>query len=250
MEGPSLFLAAEWLSPFVGKKILTVKGNTHVGKERLKGKTVHTVFSWGKHLVFQFDDCALRVHFLLFGTFEAVFKGQKITGDYPKKKANPRLLLKFKDGEIVFYNCSLKFLESSQARNLYDFSTDVMSTKWNSAQAFRALKKLPNVEIADALLDQGIFSGVGNIIKNEVLFIVKKRPERIIKSLSDTFLKNLIQCVCDFSHRFYAWRKKFVLKKHYQIYRKSLCPICHTKVCRKKTGKRQRISFFCPHCQK
>lgn len=33
------------------------------------------------------------------------------------------------------------------------------------------------------------------------------------------------------------------------IYKKSTCPDCQGKVTRKKTGKRWRVSFFCPHCQ-
>lgn len=86
MEGPSLYLAAEWLTPFLGKKIINVDGNTKIGKERLNNKTILDIFSWGKHLVFQFDDFALRVHFLLFGSFEATLKKKKITGDYLKKR--------------------------------------------------------------------------------------------------------------------------------------------------------------------
>ena len=59
MEGPSLYLAAEWLSPFVGKVILGVEGNTRIGKEKLKEKKIIDIFSWGKHLVFQFDNFAI-----------------------------------------------------------------------------------------------------------------------------------------------------------------------------------------------
>jgi endonuclease-8 len=250
MEGPSLILAAEWLAPFIDKVIFSVEGNTRIGKERLLGKTILDIFSWGKHLIFQFDDFSLRVHFMLYGSFEATLKGKKITGDYPKKNVTPRLTIMFKDAQIVFYNCSLKYLETSHPRDLYDFSTDIMSLKWNSSKALKAVKNYPEEEIADVLLDQTIFAGVGNIIKNEVLFLEKKRPSTFVKNISNALLQKLIKTTQNFSHQFYEWRKQFILKKNYKIYRKSICPLCGQKVIRKKTGKKQRISFYCPNCQK
>lgn len=250
MEGPSLYLAAEWLQPFVGKTILFVEGNTRIGKERLKDKTILEIFSWGKHLVFQFDDFALRIHFMLYGSFEAILKDKKVTGDYFKQRVNPRLVLHFADGEIFIYSSSLKYIETADAHNLYDFSTDIMSSAWDSKKALKAVQKYPQEEIADVLLDQTIFSGVGNIIKNEVLFIVKKQPFTLIKEMSPALLKKTIKITQSFSFQFYEWRKAFVLKKHYQVYRQSLCPICGEKITRRKTGKRSRISFFCPKCQK
>ena len=250
MEGPSLYLAAEWLAPFIGKTILGVEGNTKIGKERLSGKRILNIFSWGKHLVFQLEDFALRVHFMLYGSFEATLKDKKITGDYPKKRVSPRLTLIFDEGQIIIYSSSLKYLETSSAWDLYDFSTDIMSSAWDPKKAFKAVKNYQDDEIADVLLDQTIFSGVGNIIKNEVLFLVKKNPSTAVKDVSNSLLHKIIKTAQEFSLQFYEWRKQFILKKHYRIYRKSLCPLCGGKICRRKTGKRKRISFYCPNCQK
>lgn len=250
MEGPSLFLAAEWLAPFVGKRILSVEGNTKIGKERLSGKKILEIFSWGKHLVFQFDEFAVRTHFMLYGSFEATINEKKVTGDYTKINVIPRLKLFFDTGQIIFYSCSLKYVETSHVRDLYDFSTDIMSSAWDSKKAFKAVKNCQDDEIADVLLDQTIFSGVGNIIKNEVLFLVKRRPSTLIKEMSNALLQEIVKTTHEFSFQFYEWRKMFVLKKHYRIYRKSICPLCGEKVCRKRTGKRARISFFCLKCQK
>jgi endonuclease-8 len=250
LEGPSLYLAAEWLAPFVGKVILAVEGNTKIGKERLSGKKILDIFSWGKHLVFQFNDFALRVHFMLYGSFEATLKDKKVTGDYPKKKINPRLTLVFDEGQIIIFSSSLKYLETPHAHDLYDFSTDIMSSAWDSKKALKAVKSYQEEEIADVLLDQTIFSGVGNIIKNEVLFLVKKKPSSVVKDIPNSLLQKIIKTTQEFSLQFYTWRKQFILKKHYRIYRKSLCPLCGEKICRKKTGKRERVSFFCPNCQK
>src|SRR5689334_8344661 len=106
MEGPSLFLAAQQLAPFKRKRILKVSGNTKIGKERIAGLLVRDIFSWGKHLVFQFDRFAMRVHFLLFGSFEATVEDRSVTGDYKKKAREPRLALRFRNGHIEMYSCS------------------------------------------------------------------------------------------------------------------------------------------------
>ncbi len=249
MEGPSLYLAKEQLAPFIGKRILAVSGNTKIGKEKLKGLVVKDIFSWGKHLVFQFDSFAVRVHFMLFGTFEAVVEGNSVTGDY-KRAFVPRLKLNFENGEISMFNCSIKFVEEKNAKKVYDFSIDIMSKKWDKDQAYKKIKQQKSEQIADVLLDQTIFAGVGNIIKNEVLSMARVSPLRLVETISPKKLKEIVSIARSFSQQFYRWRKKFVLRKHYTIYQKGTCPHCGGKVTRKKIGKRERWSYFCSRCQK
>jgi endonuclease-8 len=249
MEGPSLFLAQEQLVVFKGKKVKVVSGNTKIQKERFLNKTVIDIFSWGKHLVFQFDTFGFRVHFMLFGTYEAKVNNTWVTGDY-KKAREPRLALTFNNGCINMYNCSIKIIEEKNIKSLYDFSTDIMSSKWDSKKAFKKIKDFPQEEIADVLLDQEIFSGVGNIIKNEVLSQIKINPKTKIKNISQEILQKLIQETQLFSKQFYEWRKQFVLRKNLKIHRRSLCPHCNQKIIREKTGKKQRWSYYCPFCQK
>jgi endonuclease-8 len=124
-----------------------------------------------------------------------------------------------------------------------------MSPKWDSDRAFEAISSKPGAEIADLLLDQNIFAGVGNIIKNEVLWRVRIHPATQVKNIPPSELKELIAETKKFSLLFYKWRKAFVLRKHLDIYQKSICPRCGAKVKREKTGKRNRISHFCPVCQ-
>jgi endonuclease-8 len=248
MEGPSLFLAQEQLQPFCGQKIIAVTGNTKIGKERFLNQEVQNIFAWGKHLVFQFSTFGFRVHFLLFGTYEATVEGQSITGDY-KRSREPRLALEFQNGNIKMYNCSIKVIESSEIHQDYDFTIDIMSKEWSSAAALQRILHYPDEQIADVLLDQTIFSGVGNIIKNEVLWLEKVHPQTLVKQLSEQKIAEVIQVTHTFSHQFYEWRKIFQLRAHLQVYRKKDCLRCNTKIVRQKTGKRERWSYYCPVCQ-
>lgn len=249
MEGPSLYLAKKQLQPFIGKVITRVSGNTKIGKERLKDKRIVDIFSWGKHLVFQFDDFAMRIHFLLYGTFEARVGDSWITGDY-RKSREPRLSLIFDIGEITTYNCSIHFYEDPNYKQSYDYSIDIMSRTWNNAKAYQVIRTFPKMEIADVLLEQSIFAGVGNIIKNEILSIIKINPKTPVSNITPITLRQLITEAQHFSKQFYRWRVKFVLRKHLLIHRKSTCPHCGTKIIREKTGKKLRWSYYCPVCQK
>src|ERR1044072_6206353 len=115
MEGPSLYLAARQLTPFTRNTLPPISGTTQIEKERILDKKVKTIFSWEKQLVIQFDDFALRTHFLLFGAFEATVDHSPLTGDYQRAYA-PRLQLDFENRTIKLFNCSVKFLETKNAK--------------------------------------------------------------------------------------------------------------------------------------
>jgi endonuclease VIII len=151
---------------------------------------------------------------------------------------------------MEMYSCSLKYLEENRAKDTYDFSVDVMSEEWDEKMALKKTRDCANEQIADVLLDQNIFAGVGNIIKNEILFMARIHPETKVTNIPPVKLKKVVRLARDFSFQFYEWRKKFVLRKNLIIYRKSVCPVCGGKVVRKLTGKRMRWSFYCPKCQK
>jgi len=248
MEGPSLYLAQEQLRPFKRKIVLEATGNTKLDKTMFPGRQVKDIFSWGKHLVFQFDSFALRIHFMLWGTFEAQVDDRWVTGDYHRARV-PRLALRFENGIVNTYNCSLKLIESRNAKREYDFSIDIMSRKWDSRAALKRMKAQRDAEIADVLLDQTVFAGVGNIIKNEVLSHTRIAPRRKVATLSTHELKRLIEKTQAFSKQFYRWRKKFVLTKNLRAHRRAVCPHCGSRLIREKTGQRQRWAYWCPVCQ-
>ena len=240
MEGPSLVILKEEIKSFRGKKITDVSGNTKIEKERFKNKTVRDFKSWGKHFLICFDDFFVRIHFLMFGSYRVNEK---------KEERSPRLSLLFKNGELNFYTCSVKIVEEKPDQ-VYDWEVDVMSDKWNAKKALASLKKMNDTMVCDALLDQNIFAGVGNIIKNEVLFRIKVHPETLIRSLTSKQLKALVDEAKNYSFDFYEWKKIYQLRKHWLIYKKRKCTGCGMPVMARHTGKGKRYSFFCENCQK
>ena len=248
MEGPSLFLAQEQLQPFCGKEVLRVSGTDKLDHALFLHKNICDIFSWGKHLVFQFDTFGLRVHFMLFGTFRAVVEGKTYTGDYAPT-GEPKLVFEFENGRFEMYNCSLKILDGDHVMQYYDFSVDVMSKKWNPLEALRQVEMMCDQEISDVLLNQDIFAGVGNVIRNEALWLNKILPTKKVRQLSTQQLQALIETVGDYAKKFYEWRKTDSVHDHDNVYRKQHCPGCGTEILRQQTGKAKRWSYICPTCQ-
>ncbi|MGV3631007.1 MAG: DNA-formamidopyrimidine glycosylase family protein [Bacteroidota bacterium] len=237
-EGPSIVLLKEATTQFVDKKILSVSGNSKAGIERLEGQRIASIQSWGKQFLIVLDGFALRIHFLLFGSY--TINEQK---DRP-----PRLSLVFENGELNFYSCSVKFLEG-ELDTLYDWGTDVMNEQWNPEKAREKLQQIPHKEICDALLEQDIFAGVGNIIKNEVLYRVRVHPESLTGKIPAEKMDEIIREARIYSFEFLDWKRNFELKKHWLAHTKQTCLRCNLPIFKKHTGSKNRRSFFCVSCQ-
>ncbi|MGK5025177.1 DNA-formamidopyrimidine glycosylase family protein [Janthinobacterium sp. RB2R34] len=240
-EGPSIVILRELAMPFEGKTIAHASGNSKtVHIDELEGQPLLGVASWGKHFLLRLADRSLRIHFLLFGSYRI----------NERKDAVARLQLIFDDGdELNFYACSIKEIgEDLDAE--YDWRVDVMNDAWDAALARKKLRARPDMLVCDALLDQELFAGVGNIIKNEVLFRIRVHPLSTIGALPAPKLRALVEEARQYSFDFLQWKKEFTLKAHWLAHAKKICPRCHIALHKAYLGKTQRRSFFCPRCQK
>ncbi|MET0656379.1 MAG: DNA-formamidopyrimidine glycosylase family protein [Pseudoxanthomonas sp.] len=238
-EGPSLLILREAAARFRGKTVRKAGGNSKLDVARMEGRRIVSIRSWGKHFLIEFRGFSLRVHLMMFGSYRI---------DERKPGATPRLSLKFDEGELNFYTCSVKYIEGPLDES-YDWSGDVLSDAWDPAKARRKLKAAPETLVCDALLDQDVFAGVGNIIKNEVLFRIRVHPANRIGDLPPRKLGDLIREARQYSFDFLAWKKAFVLKKHWLVHTRRLCPECSGPLTKAYLGKTQRRSFFCERCQ-
>lgn len=238
-EGPSLLIAKEEMLPFIGKKVIAVSGNTKTDKKRVANKKLIDIKTWGKHLLFCFDGFTVRIHFLMFGKY--LVNEKRTIGD-------PRLSMQFKNGEINLYTCSVKFIEEP-LDEIYDWSADVLSDTWDPKAARKKLKAVPNMMVTDALLDQTVFAGVGNIIKNEVLYRIKVHPKTRVGDLPTKQLSNLIKEARNYSFDFLKWKKEYTLRKHWLAHTKKTCLRDGDKIIKEYLGKTQRRTFFCNSCQ-
>jgi len=191
-EGPSILILKEKLEAFNHKKVLVATGDAAIDVSRMNGQKIIDLKSWGKHFLICFKGFFIRIHLLMFGTYRI----------NERKEGVPRLRLTFKDSEFNFYTCNVKMIDGDPDEH-YDWSADIMSDTWSNAKAEKKLKAADGLLVCDALLDQDIFSGSGNIIKNEVLFRTMVHPASMISVLPLKKLKEVIRETHHYSFDFY-----------------------------------------------
>jgi endonuclease VIII len=241
-EGPSLVILKELAQPFAGRTIAAAHGNSKVVPyDELPGQPILSLRTWGKHFLIELPLFTIRIHFLMFGSYRI---------DERKENSPERLGLAFEEGgELNFYTCAVQLIEGDLDR-AYEWHADVMADAWKPAAALKKLRAMPDTLVCDALLDQTIFSGVGNIIKNEVLFRLKIHPASTVGALPATKLRELVKQARQYSFEFLEWKKAFVLKQHWLAHTKRICPRCNIALHKAHLGKTRRRTFWCERCQK
>ena len=249
-EGPSIVILKERAAVFVGQDIVRVEGNTPLAKERLLQQRVLGLRSFGKHFLVELGAFSLRVHLLMLGSY-----------CIDERKDKPiRLGLGFANGsEINFYSCSVKFIDAPLAA-VYDWRIDVMAEQWDAALARKNLRALSDAWVCDALLDQTVFAGVGNVIKNEILFRIRVHPLSVVGALPAAKLRALVTQAQQYTFEFYEWKKADVdgtkpvwqgdtLQQHWRVHNKKVCPRCDIPLVKAHLGELDRRSFYCEQCQ-
>lgn len=239
-EGPSLIILREQAQIFKGKRVLAAEGNSKIDKSRIPGQRIVALRTWGKHFLIEFPEFTIRIHLLMFGRY-------CINERKPDKPI--RLGLRFARGqELNFYNCAVRYLEGGLDET-YDWSGDVMSEAWSPAAALKKLRAMPETLVCDALLDQDVFAGVGNIIKNEVLYRIRVHPCSKVGAVPAAKLRQMVEEARRYSFEFLEWKRAFVLRQHWLVHNKGVCPRCEIKLHRAYLGVRDRRTFFCERCQ-
>jgi len=239
-EGPSMVILKDAVKGYIGKKILKASGNAKFDKSLLENKKIMDFKTWGKHFIIVVKGVNIRIHFLLFGSYSL--------DEQTKPNKSLRLYLQFANGGIYFYTCAIRIVEGD-LDDVYDWTADVMNDNWDKVSASKKLRSMPGTMVCDALLNQDIFAGVGNIIKNEVLYRIRLHPESLISNIPAKKLNQLITETRNYSFDFLEWKKAFVLKKHWLAHTKKACKRCNLPLIKKYCGKSNRRTFYCENCQ-
>lgn len=239
-EGPSIVILKEACKEFISKKVISVSGTTKkFDIQKLDGKKIIDLKTWGKHFLICFKDFTVRIHLLMFGTYRI----------NEHKQVKPRIGFTFAKGELNFYTCAVELIEKP-LDEVYDWSVDVMNPEWDEKKALQHLKENKDQLICDVLLNQKVFSGVGNIIKNEVLFRVKVHPKSVTGNIPLARQKAIIKEAVIYSFQFLEWKIDYTLTKRWLAHEKKICPRDHIPFEKEYLGKTKRRSYFCPVCQK
>ncbi|RQP08479.1 MAG: endonuclease [Chryseobacterium sp.] len=238
-EGPSIIVFKEQLPDFENKTVTEASGYGEMPKERLQNIRLRRVDSFGKNLLFVFDGFFVSVHFGLFG--------RMLVND--RKKVNPSFALHFPDGEINFYVARTKLHEGAP-ESVYDFRTDIMRPEFDADYVQGLLKSnYAEANIGDALLDQNIFAGSGNIIRVDALYLSGIHPDSKIKDVPAAKLQEVIDTTVAVAQDFLLRIPLGTVKKEAAAYGKKNCPKHDIPLIVANPGKTKRKSYVCEKCQ-
>lgn len=231
-------------------------------KSKLVGKTLKDINRLGKYLIFIFDDIALISHLRMEGKYFIKNQSESV-------EKHEHIIFNFTDGTSLRYHDVRKF-GTMDLRNIDEIYTTNPLKKlglepFNPLMNVAYLKeKLSKKEVAikTCLLDQQIFTGLGNIYVDEVLFLSKLNPEKKASKLSNNDFQNIIDnsvkvlnkaiLLGGTTIRSYTsslgvtGRFQNELNVHTKI--GEPCPICNTII--EKTRVNGRGTYYCPKCQK
>jgi endonuclease VIII len=155
--------------------------------EKLAGRTVRGAEARGKHLLIRFEgELTLHSHLRMTGTWGVYERGR------PWHRASHKAWLVMRAGEweVVQFDGPLLELVSDlrlrSDRRLATLGPDVFGDSFDPATFLAHLRRDdPGRPIGDALLDQRIVAGLGNVWKSEACFAVALDPWRPVGRVSD-----------------------------------------------------------------
>jgi endonuclease-8 len=241
-EGDSLRRAALRLQVLVGQEVGVETPHPRAAvkrlAERLDGLVLESVEAVGKNLLLRFGGgLVLRSHLRMSGRWQVVPRGRARAG-------RPWLVLRGAAHEAVLWNGPV--LELVTDCYLHR-GLDILGPDPDYGAMVASLRAQPEREIGDALLDQRLVLGIGNIWRSEALWEARVSPWQPLGELPDETLRSVLES----AHGLMAASVEGARPAR-RVYRRSgrPCRRCGTPVRAHPQGDRARIAYWCPTCQR
>lgn len=249
-EGDTILRAAQRIEAALGGQELAVKaGNRRGGGaqvDRLDGHRLERVEARGKHLLLGFGDLVLHSHLGMSGSWQVCGHGER----WRKPASRAWVVL---SGEtlaaIQFGGPTLRVLTVARLRSdpvLARLGPDILAPTFDLEVATQALRSSPDRGLGDALLDQRLVAGIGNIFKSEACFAAGVDPWRPIAAHSDDELRAVLE-----AGRRLMQESVLSGRPKPAVYGRGgqPCPACGTRILARGQGDANRRTYWCPRCQ-
>ncbi len=218
--------------------------------ERLAGRAVRSVDAHGKHLFVRFEgELTLHSHLRMTGLWIVCRTGQH----WRRSPKRAWLVLRSEGWEVVQFDGPLLELSSDfRVRGdprLTSLGQDILGESFDTDRYLARLRAIdPARGIGDALLDQHVLAGIGNLWKSELCFAAQIDPWRSVEAISDVeaielvrLARKLMRAAVQAGH---SARPRAVYKRAGRP-----CPRCGTLIHGQGQGEDARTTFWCASCQ-
>jgi len=255
-EGDTIRLAANRIRPVlegrVPDEIATPQRRHALDRwpERLGGRTVTAVDTHGKHLFIHFEGgLALHSHLGMSGAWGVTPAGRR----WRRSPRRAWIVLRAGGYEVVeFDGPTLELLTEGRTRfdqRLAALGPDVLADEFDSPRFLARLRADDQTrEIGDALLDQTLLAGIGNIWKAEGCWEARIDPWRALSDLSDAEVMRIVELVRPRMRRSGDEGHRTIQPRVYEKTGRP-CPRCGARIVARGQGDANRTSYWCPGCQ-
>jgi endonuclease-8 len=228
------------------------------------GRTIESVSAAGKHLLMRFSGgLTLRTHMRMNGSWHIYRPGEK----WRRPRRDMRVMIATSGFEAVAFNVPVaEFLTDDKIARQEDLrlmGPDLLGPGFDADEAIRRFREHGNLEIADAVLNQRVVAGAGNVYKSEVLFLCGIDPFRPVRLVSDEELRAVLQTARKFlkanvgllsgivTYTGYRRNAGSAASERRYVYGRARqpCRTCGTLIRVKAQGPHARLTYWCPKCQ-
>lgn len=249
-EGDTILRAARRIEAALGGQELSVTARHPRGRasgvERVDGRRLEAVEARGKHLLLRFGDTALHSHLGMNGSWKVAEGG----GGFGKPASSAWVVLSGQGARAAqFGGPTLRLLSARQLRldpTLSRLGPDILAEPFDPDAVAGSLRSAPDRPLGDALLDQTLVAGIGNVFKSESCFAARLDPWREVGDLSDDELERVVQAAHE------LMRVAADTGRHpHAVYRRAgqTCPRCGTPIRSRGQGDANRTTYWCPSCK-
>ncbi len=221
----------------------------------LSGQVVREVAARGKHLLVRTDrGVSVHSHLGMDGSWRLYEPGERWRG----RAFEVRAVLTTEARIAVGHR--LRRLEvirtTAEPQLLIHLGPDVLGPDWDAAEATRRLVASPDREVGDALIDQSVMAGPGNVYRSEVCFLAGVDPRTPIGAIEDP--AGIVELMRSLMDRNRAGGPRVTTDDprpghDLWVYGRAgrPCRRCGTPIRSFTRGPRsqERITFACPRCQ-
>jgi endonuclease-8 len=215
--------------------------------ERLAGRAVGAIDTYGKHLLIRFEgDLVVHSHLGMVGSWTVLAHDRIGRRAWLVIEVGGRWVVQF-DGP------TLELMTSGRARfdrRLAALGPDVLADEFDGAR-FLALLRAddPTRTIGDALLDQRNLAGIGNIWKSEGCWEAGIDPWRRVEGVSDAEAVAIVDRVRPRMQRSAVEGPRAIAPRVYRLSGRP-CPRCGSAIVARRQGDENRTTYWCPGCQR
>ncbi len=252
-EGDTIFRAAARLrTALVGHQVRAVRAPRWSGSLPAPGETIDDVRSVGKHLLVDFSGgLTLRTHMRMTGSWHLYRPGER----WRKAASSMRVALETDDWQAVcFLAPEVHFGRPEAAdRSVGHLGPDLCQDDPDLDECVARFGLLDGgVTVAEALLDQRVCCGVGNVFKSEVCWAATLDPFTPVADVPAGLRRTLVDLAAKQLRANLSTSRRTTVPGGLAVYGRTgrPCRRCGTAIASREHGTLPRRTYWCPGCQR